>query len=76
MFKNILIAVFAVASLVSAASVPCIDERCLACGRRLDPHKMGKPLRKMSFIQWALDDSEDLHWGKCLDNYRYFVRKR
>lgn len=42
-------------------SIPLIDERCLACGEREDPHNLAVSLRKLSIIEWWFDDCGDLH---------------
>ena len=67
---NTAVAAFAVASVFAVLSVPCIDERCLACNERVDPYNTAVSLRKLTVIEWLLDLSGDIHLNRsCPDKF-------
>ncbi len=64
---------------VSICSIRFIDEECLACGRRVCPMGISKPLRKMTIPEWLYDTRTygDLHLNsECPTNYTNYINKR
>jgi hypothetical protein len=65
---NTAVAVFAIASVFAVLSVPCIDEKCLACNERVDPYQTAVSLRKLTVIEWLLDYTGDIHLNRLCPN--------
>ena len=65
-FENTLIALAFVLWAFAVVSVPCIDEKCIACDQRECPYGVAKDLRKLSVVEWVLDTTGDIHLnGVC-----------
>jgi len=67
---NSILAAIAVFWVFAVLSIPCIDEKCLACDSRVDPYNTAVSLRRLSVIEWLLDRSGDIHLNRsCPDKF-------